>query len=131
MLIRLARKALGFPSQQKLVYFAATRKGSATAAKSVDSQNEALRIAQSLIYAQQILQTQNSLASLVPNNAAAINASKKSATKAASGTKRRVAKRPSKRLAGRVISSSDFLPVDNNLPKPPKKPANIYLAFKN
>jgi len=131
MLIRFARKALGFPSQQKVTYLAATRKKAPAAAQSVESQNDVLRVAQSLVYAQQLIQAQNSLASLVPNNAAII----KEATKAR-GTNKRAARKPAKKVAGRVpkskeLRSSDFLPVENNLPEPPKKPASTYLLFRN
>ena len=83
-----------------------------------------------------MMNNQNSLSSLVPANAAI----SKSQDKAQGSNKRekKVAKKPAKLSNGRVgrtkgLSSQDFQPVvsKSDLPEPPKKPATIYLAFKN
>lgn len=119
----------------------ASRKRTATVVKPaapVAIPNDALQMAQtmqSIMMAQNMLNAQNSLASLAPNLAAFNNAANLTAQVQVPEVKKIVAKKPAIKVGGRVktrpLTVKDLHPYEEkDTSGQPKPPQNTYFIFK-
>ncbi len=151
MLIRFTRKALGYPSQQKLSYsFTASRKRTAAAVQPVAQVAPVAPFVpfvpqldpNSIANAYQLIsayQNQNQINSIMPGLAALtnfVNVAQKPAQSQVPDTKKKVAKKPVQKTSGRLkirgLNANDFTPIEKiDKSAYPKKPKNTYLMFKD
>lgn len=152
MLIRFTRKALGYPSQQKLSYsFTASRKRTVVAAQPVATVATVAPITpivpqldpNSIANAYQLISTfqnQSHVNSILPGLAAIsslVNAVQKPVQPQVPvpETKKKVAKKPVKKTSGRVkiraLNANDFTPIEKkDTSNYPKRPENTYMIFR-